>query len=161
SRQGAQRMMARSNTVYLVFVAAIACGKPAAKPVKKKGPSQPVAAQLPGVTEKSDNRGYVAVVAPRQAGAVSARITATIERVFVQVGDSVKVGYPIVSLDAVHIRDELRAAQSSAAAARAASAAASFGVANARREFGVESRLASQGVSSEETVKTAKNALQK
>ncbi len=146
------------RSAFLLLLAA--CGNsPSAKP----------AAQAPGVTEDkllletepAENPGYVAVVAPRKTGAVTSEISAKIERVHVQMGETVKAGAPIVTLDAKKIQDELRSAQANAAAARAAATGAALEASSARRTLELESSLSRQGVSSAETVRQAKIAVQK
>jgi len=54
-------------------------------------------------------RDYLAVVGPVRRAAVSARLTATVEKVVHDEGDAVKAGEPLVFLDDREIRDDLAA----------------------------------------------------
>jgi RND family efflux transporter MFP subunit len=115
-----------------------------------------------GSTRRADEApGYVGVVAPRKTAVVVAETSARIQRVYVRMGDTVKKGDPIVSLDTKTIQDSLASAQAAAAAARASNQQASLELENSRRSHAVERRLNHQGVSSAEAVRTAEIGVRK
>jgi len=119
------------------------------------------AVERPGRVDVRQDAGFVAVVAPRRQASVAPEIAARIERVHVRMGDQIREGEAILTLDAKSVRDELASARATAQAARAAIQAASLELESARRLHLQERDLNKEGVSSMATVRRAQIDMKK
>src|SRR5262249_41979236 len=143
--------------VLIALVSGIAaCDRNPGEPAEVSDDAAPAAlpsSSKPRSRGAAGERGYVGVVAPRRTAAVAAAISAPGQEVYVHMGDAVKKGDPILSVDTRTIQDDLAAANAAAAASRAGSEQARLEVENSRREHNLEKGLNAQGVSPDEKVR--------
>jgi RND family efflux transporter MFP subunit len=101
----------------------------------------------------------VGVVAARASEVVAAQVDGRIIRVIAKSGQRVRRGDAIAELDPTLLAERLRAAPASVDAARADVDGAGAGVAEAKRQVGLESRMFAAGASAEELVRIARASL--
>ena len=102
----------------------------------------------------------VGVVTASESADIVPRVAGVIKVVHVGVGDKVTAGQPVAEMDPAQLRDELRAAEASHAAASAAYGAVRVKVEGARALVASETESVRLGISPKITLENAKRALE-
>ena len=112
-----------------------------------------------GVTADAPRR-LVGVVTASESADIVPRVAGVIKVVHVAVGDKVTAGQPVAEMDPAQLRDELRAAEASQAAASAAYGAARVRVEAARALVAREKVSVEKGISPKVALENAESALE-
>jgi RND family efflux transporter MFP subunit len=128
----------------ILFALGVACGGSGEPP----GPAPAPHPEPPRDAAVADAQTrFVGVLAAAESVDLAPRVAGTIAKVHVGAGDVVAAGQIVASMDPAQLRDELRAAEASLAAASAASRSAGVDVEDARRKVALETRAVADGVS--------------
>jgi RND family efflux transporter MFP subunit len=138
--------------VAVLGLAIASCSDREPAPAPAPRPAQPSrdAAVADGPTR------LIGVLTAARSVEIASRVAGLLARVHVGAGDLVTEGQVVAEMDPVQLRDDLRAAEASLAAATAASRSASIDLEDARRKLAVETRAVEGGVSPAQTAEEAR-----
>lgn len=102
------------------------------------------------------DRGYVGVIAARESTDVSAVFEGTLTEVHVRIGDKVKAGDPIATIENRNVREQIAVAQAAVRSARAAVAQAQVEVDAAKETLDIEEEAFGKGTSSRRDLTAAR-----
>jgi RND family efflux transporter MFP subunit len=132
------------RALFLVLLAACRRNSdPAADPGSGNQPA-PFARGDQRKSTQTDQVGYIGVLSPRESFEVTSPFTSKVEKVYVNLGDTVTAGQPLALLDSQPLKEQLQIAKAAQKEAAIAAGAAASKAAMERRAFraGVSSKAA-------------------
>jgi RND family efflux transporter MFP subunit len=131
----------RSLILFSVLLTLAGCGHDAAKEARPESKATPIAAQTVAVTELERDNVYEATgtVRARTSGTVASKIPAYVRQVHAAVGDTVRAGQKLVTLDARELDAAIRRVDAARTEVKTAMGEADNGVAGARAQFDLAS----------------------
>ncbi len=112
-------------------------------------------------TRRERKPGFIGVVTAQDSSEVSSKVGGELAAVHVRLGDKVKAGALIATIDDRHIREELAIATAAARSARARISQARVDVDEAREQLTIEKRAFVEGTTSRKSVVEAEFRLKK